>query len=222
MSELTDALEATFSVLQASFPEQAKSFLPGLPKEKIRKTIGSLGLPCPDELVDLYHWRNGSNSGCLRYGFPPELIFLPLEEVVDNYIKCYRDCDELHVLDTIRWDYGVNEIENILSPLGIEENHKMLPFIDHGEGYFYSLIVSGHNRCIILDHREDIETAPCFDSLTAMLKTLQELYQENVYYPSLEEDSALGIHPEAFREILEKYNPLTYRFNASDLDGWFD
>jgi hypothetical protein len=60
MSELTDALEATFSALQASFPEQAKSFLPGLPKEKIRKTIGSLGLPCPDELVDLYHWRNGS------------------------------------------------------------------------------------------------------------------------------------------------------------------
>jgi hypothetical protein len=52
----------------------------------------------------------------------------------------------------------------------------MLPFIDHGEGYFYSLIVSGHDRYIILDHRENIETAPCFDSLTAMLNTLRDFY----------------------------------------------
>jgi hypothetical protein len=121
MTELIDSLEAAFSALQASFPEQAKSFLPGLPKKDIRTAVENLGLPCPDELVDLYHWRNGSTGGSLRYGFPPELIFLPLEEVVNNYMKSYSDCDELQVLDTIRWDHGIDAVENILSPLGIEE-----------------------------------------------------------------------------------------------------
>jgi hypothetical protein len=223
MSILTDSLELILPAIEQDFPRLVDSFLPGLPKQQIQSMIASLDLPCPEELIELYHWRNGCDIGTDRDGFPPGFVFLPLEEVVENYVKWYKEPDELQVLDTIRWHYGYQppQLENILAPLGVTENHKMLPFIDAGECYFYSIVVSGERTYITLDHMEDGDPKPYFDSLTALVQTLLEVYQERVYSPYLEDDyESFKIHPEPFKRILEKYNPLTSKFTLPDIDVW--
>jgi hypothetical protein len=222
MSLLSSSLELILpAIRECGFSELADSFLPGLPREEIRAMLEGLGIPCPDELIDLYHWRNGTPLGTNRYGFPPEFIFLPLEEVIENYVTYYQEADALQALDTMAWNYAINKIENALLPLGIHENHKMLPFTDHGELYFYSMVVSSDNAYIMLDHQEDGSPKPYFDSLTSMVQTLLASYEERAYYPLVDGDIIdLGVVPELFKSILQKYNPITSKFVLPDIDEW--
>ncbi|NER00461.1 MAG: hypothetical protein F6K30_27820 [Cyanothece sp. SIO2G6] len=122
MSELIDALESLMLFFQQYFPSEANSFLPGLPRNQIIDTFAEFHLPCPQEIADLYAWRNGTQLGFSSfYGFPPEFCFLPLEEVVRIYKEEYVDTDALGCLNTIEPDYGQGNIRNTLASVGIND-----------------------------------------------------------------------------------------------------
>ncbi|MDB9513820.1 SMI1/KNR4 family protein [Kamptonema animale CS-326] len=105
MSELTEALDRILKALPQKpwmeFPgvEYDSSLLqPGLTHTEIEKIVKDLPIRLPDEIYELYQWRNGSQTGSTwQYaglfdiyhgfsGFGP-WGFLNLQFVVDEYLK---------------------------------------------------------------------------------------------------------------------------------------
>ena len=75
MSELTNALNIIIIYLEQNNPEAASWLQPGLSKEEITEIVTDLPFELPQELYELYQWRNGreiTDDNCKRgfkYGF---------------------------------------------------------------------------------------------------------------------------------------------------------
>lgn len=65
----------------------------GLTKNEINEMIGPLGLKFPDELYQLYMWRNGFNEYKADYNLWPWVSFLSLEESVKDYLEFTKERD---------------------------------------------------------------------------------------------------------------------------------
>jgi SMI1 / KNR4 family (SUKH-1) len=202
MSLLIDSLERLMVYMNQYMPDHANSFLPGLPEAQIQEMVERLGLPCPQEIIDLYQWRNGTQRQFEFIGYPPEFCFTPLEEIVEIYEE-YRSTEALAVFDTISpYDATINS----LAALDIHENQKLLPFLWH-QGDIYTVVASTNESYVLYDHVEDGEPRLIFDNLTSMMQTLSVCYEEQVYY--LSDEGSIEINNLEFSHIFQRYNPLT-------------
>lgn len=62
MSMLSVAMDRILNWMQQHRPERAKTFQPGLSREEIDQAIVGLQNYLPEELYELYQWRNGSTE----------------------------------------------------------------------------------------------------------------------------------------------------------------
>ncbi|NER00510.1 MAG: hypothetical protein F6K30_28070 [Cyanothece sp. SIO2G6] len=221
MSEILDVLESLMLFYQDNFPDEVNSFFPGLPREQVISMFSDRSLPCPNEILDLYTWRNGTSSGFSSfYGLPPEFYFMPLEEVMAIYDE-YNTPDNLVCLNTIDTDYGPDNIQNALADIGIDENHRMIHLVDAQESQFYSVVITAESTYVFLYMDEGDQKDLCFQSLTSMMQTIGASYQEGAY--TIREDGGLALDPALFKQIWERYNPLLVQGPSAELvDRYLD
>ncbi|MCU0536836.1 MAG: SMI1/KNR4 family protein [Hydrococcus sp. Prado102] len=81
MSTLTDALERIFNWLRANHQEAASSLQPGLSYEEIEAKLAHLPFRLPQEVYELYQWRNGMDG---ETSFFYDYTFLSLEESLER------------------------------------------------------------------------------------------------------------------------------------------
>ena len=183
MSLLIDSLNNIFTWFQQNNPTVAASLQSGLSYREIENKLSSLPFRLPQELYELYQWRNGSIRIAKNADFFEHYRFLPLEE-------------SLKIL------FDIIEKDSLL--MGEIFPYSWFPIFAFGDRYYgvigsetakkYSLIV------YICDY-EDIS----YTSLTGMMQTIAECYQTGVYY--LNEKGFWETKREAEDIIIAKYNP---------------
>jgi len=92
-TELTTSLELIRVWSEANDRSIARDLNPGLTQEEIVELAAQLPRPLPEEICELYRWRNGSSSRSSLDGRP----FRPLAELIEGYheeIEFARDSPE--------------------------------------------------------------------------------------------------------------------------------
>ena len=85
MSALTDALNYVLDRRTAiGFDIGGSILAPGLPRLKIIETIQAISDEIPEELIELYEWRNGNNLISYFNCFIPNFSFKSLEDAIRN------------------------------------------------------------------------------------------------------------------------------------------
>lgn len=141
--------------LQQNQPEFAQSFLPGLTNEQIQVIVQDLPYQLPEEIYELYCWRNGTRER-QNILFHPSMAFLPLEDalfVAREAIDIYEG-----TVDELRFD-----------------RYRLFPFLDD-EGDRCAVAVSEQeilaSPIILLDEINEIRLG--YTSLISMLQTIVE------------------------------------------------
>ena len=186
MSELTQALNRIMAWLSANQPSFANSFLPGLTNEQIQAAVKYIPFELPEEIYELYRWRNGTEA---RHDcdFYPAMNFITLEKAV----KLYEDIATL--------DNTEEEIRF--------EGYNLFPFIVTDAEFTNVLIKDKQEKSspVIDFYAEDCETQIVYSSLTNMMLTIAECYETGAYY--LSEDGFVEEKKPKVAQILRKYNP---------------
>lgn len=186
MSELTQALNRIMKWLSENQSSFAASFLPGLTYEQIETAVKHLHGKLPEEIYELYRWRNGTEArhDCVIY---PAMNFISLEKAV----KLYEDIATLD--DT--------ELEIRFA------GYKLFPFIGHDAEISNVLLKDKPEKTspVIYFADEDCEPEIVYSSLTNMMLTIAECYETGAYY--LAEDGFAEQNEVKATEIFRKYNP---------------
>lgn len=122
MSTLTDALNRIMHWLEQNRPNYAATFLPGLTDEEIQQKLSNLQFQLPEEIYELYRWRNGSqdeDNGSIVY---PSFGFMPLDEALGYY----EDFIDGSIQDLC--NEGYNDISHQLSEHEANSYHHNLYF----------------------------------------------------------------------------------------------
>lgn len=164
MSELTNALNRIIKYLKQNNPEAASWLQPGLSKEEITEIVTDLPFELPQELYELYQWRNGreiTDDNCRR-GFKYGFIFYAdmsyrlcsLKEAVINYKKAQK--------------YNLNR-----------NSLEIFDFFSESTGYFNK----DSKRIIFYNSGdwEDGSNSYQYTNLTNMMLTIAEGYETEVY-----------------------------------------
>lgn len=172
--------------LQQNQPEFAASFLPGLNDEQIQKLTAYLPYQLPEEIHELYRWRNGTKER-QKILFHPSISILPLEEAL------------------IVARESIDIFDNTEDELRFEGN-RVFPFIDDDgdlcvvkctkEKQKYSPIISIFAECDELN--------VTYTNFTTMMQTIAECYETGAYY--LIDDGFVEEDEDKVAEILRKYN----------------
>ena len=88
MTALTVAIERIMNWLQQYQPEFAASFLPGLTREQIQEQTKDLPGLIPEEIYELYQYRNGTLEE-MKSTVYPVFQFLPLDEAVQIFQESF-------------------------------------------------------------------------------------------------------------------------------------
>lgn len=161
MSELTDALRRIESWLQHHAPSMLETLLPGLTEPEIEQATTDLPFYMPDDLCELYQWRNG-NAMSVDYGasFLPAYVLNPLEVAVKRYQQ------EVNFQGWEMWD------------------QRWLPLFQYECDYFFAEVgkpVQSPSK-IREFFREDPSYNLVYHSLTSMMQTIAECYETGAYW----------------------------------------
>ena len=170
--------------LQQNQPEFAASFLPGLNDEQINESVKDLQLQLPEEIYELYRWRNGTKER-QKTVVSPTFELLPLEDAV-TLAEQLADISEE---EPIRF-----------------EGHCLFPFID-AEGDMCTVLLKEekeNSSPIISILAEEYEPEIIYNNLTSMMQTFAECYETNAY--RLDDEGFLEEDEDKVAEILRKYN----------------
>lgn len=185
MSELTQALNRIMTWLSENQPSFAASFLPGLTNEQIHAAVKHLPFELPEEIYELYRWRNGTEAehDCVIY---PAMDFLTLEEA----IKFHED---------------IATLENTELEIRFE-GYKLFPFIANDAEISNVLVKDKPEKTspVIYFAHEDCEPEIVYSSLTNMMLAIAECYEAGAYY--LAEDGFVEQNEIEAAKILRKYN----------------
>lgn len=98
MSELTNALNRIFNCLENHPSEKYASIdvlQPGLSYKEIERRVADLPFKLPEEVYELYQWRNGTYEGEEEKAqFFNGLTFLSLEAALDKYSELLEEAEE--------------------------------------------------------------------------------------------------------------------------------
>jgi hypothetical protein len=85
MSLVTQSCDRLLICIQEHFPWDAERFQPGLSREEIEEKARELPFLLPDDICELYQWRNGNPSGNLL--IPGKLAGSLLHKAKSQYYK---------------------------------------------------------------------------------------------------------------------------------------
>jgi cell wall assembly regulator SMI1 len=169
MSLVTQSCDRLLVCIQEHFPWDAERFQPGLSREEIEKKAGELPFPLPEEIYELYQWRNGNPSGnlfipgklagCLNYFW----FMLSLEEAVNTYFL-HRDADSLRKKE----DEGV-----------VWDQHWFPVFKSLHEGLFHVVEIGKEtSRVFFLDPTTEGDHQELCDNLAEFLVIEADFFEE--------------------------------------------
>ena len=196
MTELTNALNRILAWLEEHRPKATEGFQPGLSSAEIEEKLSSLPFCVPEEVCELYRWRNGDELYGMIFGY---LWFLDLDKACEY--SDYFD-GELSV------EMQEQQPESIF----------LFPLFDFDGEYF---AIEGSNtkkttgRIFHISDCFDVSFA--FINLTSMMLSIAECYETGVYAIT-EEDRLEVVDPIEFGRIRHKYNPGTVE--ALYVEGW--
>lgn len=196
MTDLTDALNRILAWLEKHNPISASGFQPGLSSEIIEERLSALSFCVPQEVYELYKWRNGDVTHSMVFGY---LWLLNLDKACE-YSEGIND----NVLLEIREQNG--------------EPPYLFPMFDFDGEYF---AVKGSEiptaTAPIFHISDDCSVSFAFTSLTAMMLAIAECYETGIY--AVREDGKIEvIDAVKFGEIRRKYNPGTVE--SLYVGGW--
>ncbi|MCC3405652.1 MAG: HEAT repeat domain-containing protein [Microcoleus sp. PH2017_10_PVI_O_A] len=175
LTSLNQALHRILKWLEEHKPEAISLLQPGLSNREIEELVKDLPIHFPQEVYDLYKWKNGSedspaqeNVAYIFNGFS----FYPLEDA----IKIYR-----HKLIERNWS-----TRNINTPGWIEI---FFCYIGKEVGGYVVIDGSQETRQVIFTYNKDgDEVTARYTSLTSMITTIAECYETGAYSISKHED----------------------------------
>jgi hypothetical protein len=188
MSDLTDALNRIMAWIERHYPDAATGFQPGLTYATIAEKLSTLPYHVPQEVYELYGWRNGDSN---EKGIFECLYMLDLDRACE-YSKSIND--------------GYVEMR--------EQNGEPAYLFCMFDLDFRSFAVEGCETVVDTTHVFHVDDVAqvrfAFTSLTSMMLTIAECYEAGIYM--VNEDAANSFHLEMidedkFEEICRKYNP---------------
>jgi hypothetical protein len=190
MSNDLSAALATIEAALERFDRQVvlRALQPGLPHEDVEAALGAAGVDAIPELTTLYGWRDGtSTAGVAAVGdihLFPGFYLLSVEDAIANYRA---------FMPNARWTAG------------------WLPVFANGGGDFYVLDMSSSVSSPVRHFRiEEIEHPFEFSSLGAMLATLAQAFERQVFF--VDPSGYLEMDDLVFGELAAELNP--------DVDWW--
>jgi len=190
MGILTEALSRIMDWLKEHQPEYAASFLPGVKSDEIQAVEKELGFKLPEEIYELYQWRNGTEEDAMALCFPI-MQFLPLAKASEYSQGCNEHIErEKEFLAEKREWYKISPlfvfIENNCDFCGI-------PLVDYKREKLPVVV-------LLEAAMPDI----FYTSLTDMMLTLAECYETGAYY--LSKDGYIREDECKTAIVLRKYN----------------
>lgn len=154
---------------------------PGVSEDRVRASLGSIGLRSTEEIEAVYEWHDGiadTDAAVGQITLWPAFYFTSLEETVANY-QAFVDP---------RWTPG------------------WLPMFANGGGNFYVVDLSAPGDAPVRHFRIDEEEHPVeFLSLTAMFATLEEAFRRG--YFSVTAEGVFRKDYPAFGKLAAEMNP---------------
>lgn len=167
---LIQVLERIFCWFQANKPNITESLQPGLTREQIDAQVQALPFRLPEEVYQLYQWRNGSLITA-PVEFMPQYRLLSLEDAIAERKFSYD------IYLEVRGD----EVRDS------DDNGCWLPlFAEDGNYYVVKGDANPQANAPIL-HRSEIacdreDLALIFNNLTDMMQAIAECFETGVYY----------------------------------------
>ncbi len=201
MSVLTDSLNQIMQWLEKNRPDYAASFLPGLSDAEIREKLVNVELELPEEIYELYRWRNGVEDGeDLKSVVYPSMVYMPLDEAIEYHLGIVEiDILEHEDLPSIFELLDANQVD-------IYSDTHLFPFL-RSNCDFCAVLLSGEQQrhSPIIDISGELDLKMIFRSLTTMMQTLAEYLETGAHY--LGEEDYLNGDEEKMLPIFQKYNP---------------
>lgn len=175
---LVDAIKKYEECIEEKDPGRLELFNPGLTDDEIQSIISTLGIDLPDELVELYMWRNGLEGYTYLEDFFNGYTFVPLQVAAQTYQQCLEVTEKVTgnkhrywpVSDTIK--YGALPVfqtdKHYLGITGTKTKESKTPI------YSCSCWPDGEY--------------PIFTSLEAVFLTLFSCYEKGIYPIPEDED----------------------------------
>ncbi|HBQ98672.1 SMI1/KNR4 family protein [Roseofilum sp. Belize Diploria] len=196
MSTLTDALDRIMKWLEIYKPEFADSFQPGLSFDEIQAGEEKIGFKLPEEVYELYQWRNGATLDCDSLFFP-FIGFLPFDEAIETSISwntMIAEEEELY----LNKEWYLNQEWCAKSPLFI--------FIADDGGCCGTPLQTPPNylKPPVVEFGEGDMPGVYYDSLTALMLTFAECCETGAYY--IDSDGFIVEDVSKSAPIIQKYN----------------
>lgn len=186
---LTENLDVLLSQLTRHGNPVADFLQPGLSRSLINSRTKSLPIHLPEEIYELYSWRNGSltqNVAAGDIGLIMDYWLMSLEDAIKTYERFAQN--QLWYGDKLRPDW--------------------FPVFTNLSGDYYLVECSGasNQAHAIREHQTDELNSPIiYVSLTAMIQTINECFATGVYI--VEDDGWIEIDEASQKMVARKYNP---------------
>lgn len=170
MSALTEALERIMSWLERYDPDFVESFSSGLSRTEIDDTLHEFELIIPEELYELYKWRNGRTQTPYKIIEPSLSIYTLLP---------------LH--DAIRFARRINTLDKSFFYSG---DDFLLPFLGYEQPELCLLELSNSavKQSSVLILFEGAKAQLLAPNITQLFSFFAEAYEEGAYYLTVDED----------------------------------
>ncbi|MDY6901099.1 MAG: SMI1/KNR4 family protein [Cyanobacteriota bacterium] len=206
MSVLTDSLNQIMRWLEENRPDYAASFLPGLSDAEIREKLANVELELPEEIYELYRWRNGVEDG----EDSKSLIFPCMEYMtLDEALEYYDDFLE-NTIDIFD-EQDFQDIFELLDANQINQygNKKYLFPFYRSNCDFLAVLLSKEKQqhSPIININDVLELSFIYRNLTSMMQTLAEYLEAGAHYLDKEQEYYLNGDEEKMLPIFQKYNP---------------
>lgn len=201
MQGLTQALDNIMEWLENHLPEYAASFLPGLTLDEIFESVEVLGFPLPDELYELYQWRNGTREHIVPSFIFPVFEFLSLDKA--TALQEMIDSD------------------SIVRELFTFKEQPLFPFVEN-DGESCSTIVEKTSTLespVIYIAKQGGGEYLEYSSVTSMMCNFAECFETGAYY--LDEEGYINSHPAQVAEVLRKNEPQLVKQALIDIEILF-
>lgn len=173
MESLRQSLARILDIWQEDREDLIPHLQPGLSTEEIQKQISKFSLQLPEEVYELYQWRNGVNHsnafGSNTDFLPNELSFLSLEEALQAYQR-------------------INDYRQLVISIDEKDKNACRPW--------FPLFGSDGSYLVVFGDVAPQETSPIFDlyieksslislkyqNLTELMSITAECYETGAYY----------------------------------------
>ncbi|MFB8796566.1 MAG: SMI1/KNR4 family protein [Microcoleus sp.] len=203
MEQLTNALKRILKWIKTNDSHRASIWQTGLSLSEIEERVKVLPFCLPQEVYELYKWRNGFIPGTRGWmqGFGGH-DFYNLDFVIKNYFNQIEYCKTCAVLDN----------NPSSEPL---RNPQWFSLLGHDKRDYFVIGEQEQKQespvfCFDYGDWDDFRPKLKYSSLTSMMLTIAECYETGAYYHYKVEGreiTSFGMNYPAAESIRKKYNP---------------